>query len=75
MLVKYMLWALCVMFKFLNAAALDGAKVYAPNPPVTHRAILTIEYMNNQTKEMMSTDAVSYTHLDVYKRQGWMRLF
>lgn len=56
MLVKYMLWALCVMFKFLNAAALDGAKVYAPNPPVTHRAILTIEYMNNQTKEMMSTD-------------------
>ncbi|CUS23373.1 LAQU0S09e03312g1_1 [Lachancea quebecensis] len=56
MLVNYVLWVLSALLCFTKAANIDNAKLYAPNPPVTHRAFFTIEYFNNATGKIEETD-------------------
>lgn len=56
MLVNYVLWVLSALVCFAKAATIDDAKLYAPNPPVTHRAFFTIEYFNNATQQVEETD-------------------
>ncbi|SCV01467.1 LAMI_0G11694g1_1 [Lachancea mirantina] len=52
MLLKYVLCVLWTLFRAVQCAE----KIYEPNPPVTHRVLMTVEYTDQNTLEVKEHD-------------------